>query len=323
MSSQQVLCPVEAQYRPPYGYYDFPFSYVYEYFQPVSIAVDPRAGLDFYGQQVHVDGDAEFLMRKCVRYMIDSTDSFQLYSPNKNGMFSAPVSGPTQSVFVLAPEREYPRNGSITFDILNWASSDFLDFDEGLGVYFMEVIFQGVKRYQGDWINPRPSSYPYREERFCYRYDLTVDWTYLAPTNTGGGNPYSNLDVADPRSYSFRVEDYDFELLRVSVIRQSGSGPNTFEIVDNINSPSFRIMLYDPERREYFSAPVFVANINQAFGPAVDREMPGWPAPPMLYPKNSTIRFDVYSMLDDPTQANPPAAQQFQLVFDGVRRMPV
>ncbi len=310
-----LMCPVEEQYRPPSGYYDLPFIYVYDYENAVAAGADPRAGLDFAFQSVHIEGDSEFILRRVARYSIDSADDFMLYSPDRNRMFSAEMLGATQSIFAVMPERRFPPGGALRFDIFNWASSGTLAFGgQGPFVCHAQVLFQGVRRFQGTFANPRPSKYDYKEKPYSFRFPLGLTTTYLLA-------PYAGLNRNPDQVFAQKVDNHDFELQRISIVDTTNGN-----VVTGINSPSFKIMLCNQGRYQLMSDFVYVSAINQIFGGAqttgqLDRQAAQFPVPPIIYQARSDIEFHVRSFQDDPTGAAPDLAN-YDIVFGGVQRIP-
>jgi hypothetical protein len=83
---------------------------------------------------------------------------------------------------------------------------------------------------------------------------------------------------------------------------------------------TFKILLYDATWRQRTSIPILSELLchNPSTGPPKS-SMPNnaWPSPPLLYPVNSVIRFDIFSLI--PTGDALPVS--VQLTFEGVRRI--
>ncbi len=310
-----LMCPVEEQYRPPTGYYDFPFIYIQPIEEIVAAAgADPFLGRDLKLQQRTLQGDSIFVLRKVSRFPVDAEDTFMLYTPEQNQRFSDAIDGRSATVFPIVPEALYPPSGSVYFDINDYASSTALAFGQGGPIFYTnQILFQGVRRFPGEIINPAPSSYDYTEKPFQYRVGFTLSWTYL-------DTPYAGLSPAAPRRFVVPVNDHDFELQRISVVQSDGSGGT--EVVNNIDSPSFRMMLYDHDERQLVNEPVNIAALNQSMR-GNGRLFPAFPVPPIIYRANSQIMYDITSLLDDPAGAAPPTAVDYSIMFQGVRRIAV
>ena len=141
--ADNLMCPVEEQYRPPEGYYDFPYTYVTAFDELVAAGgVDPLAGRDFILNQRTLQGDSLFVLREVTRFPVDTSDDFMLYTPEQNQRFSRRINGLASTVFPIVPEAVYPPGGSVYYDVAGWASSIQLSFGgdgksvgEGKSVY--------------------------------------------------------------------------------------------------------------------------------------------------------------------------------------------
>jgi len=196
------------------------------------------------------------------------------------------------------PEVKYPNGGNIRFDLTNVTQAL-----AAAGLAKSQLVFSGVRRRPSDISDPAPSSYKYYEKSFSYPYTLSIN-------NYGivGG-------VVQPHTqFLIPVTEYDFELRRVELSLQSAN-----------QTSQFKILLYNQDRRQVANLPV-LSNLFCHINPTVQtggepftgRELSFFPSPPLLYRVNSVIRFDIFSLLVSPT-ALP---QTFQLLFNGVRRIP-
>ncbi len=82
----------------------------------------------------------------------------------------------------------------------------------------------------------------------------------------------------------------------------------------------FKITLYDATWRSRSNIPLlaeFLCRNVANTSPVSNAPNNAWPSPPMLYPVNSVIRFDIFSLI--PTGDSLPVT--VQLLFDGVRRI--
>ncbi|KKM77154.1 hypothetical protein LCGC14_1372880, partial [marine sediment metagenome] len=236
---------------------------------------------------------------------------FMLFTPQQNQRFSEAIDGRAAVVFPIVPESTYPSGGSVYYNINGYASSTALTFGQDAVFYTNQILFQGVRRFIGRVINPAPSRYDYTEKPFQYRVGLTLDWTYLAL-------PYADLTPEAPRKFVVPINDHDFELQRISVVVSDGAGGTT--VVNNIDSPSFRMVLYDYDQRTLMNEPVNIAALNQSMT-GNSRLFPEFPVPPIVYPAGSQIMYDITSMLDDPGGGGAPTAVDFSVMFQGVRRI--
>jgi hypothetical protein len=95
-----------------------------------------------------------------------------------------------------------------------------------------------------------------------------------------------------------------------------GAGAST---VSPYASP-FKILLYDATWRQRSNIPVlaeFICKNVSNVSPVSNTPNNVWPSPPILYPVNSVIRFDIFSLI--PTGDTLPVT--VSLVFNGVRRI--
>ena len=307
-----LMCPVEEQYRPPTGYYDFPYIYVHPIEEiVVAGAADPFLGRDLKLQQRTLQGDSLFVLRKVTRFPVDTEDTFMLYTPEQNQRFSEAVDGRASVVFPVVPEAIYPPSGSVYYDINDYASSTTLTFGQDALFFTNQILFQGVRRFVGEIANPAPSSYDYTEKPFQYQESLGLNWTYLV-------EPYTGLTAAAPRRFVIPVQDHDFELQRICAVVDDGQGGST--VVNNIDSPSFRMMLYDHDQRQLMNEPVNIAALSQSMR-GNGRLFPAFPVPPIVYRANSQIMYDITSLLDDPGGGGSPTPVNFRIIFQGVRRI--
>jgi len=201
---------------------------------------------------------------------------------------------------VVAPEVIYPDQGAIRFDLTN-VTQDVAGVDGALTVYRSQVVYSGVRRREGVISDPAPSKYPYYEKRFSIPYTLSIN-NYAS----SGGILLPGVQK------SIEVRDFDFELRRIELAPQSAG-----------QESQFKILLYDRNWVAMSNLPVLSNLLLHTPELALtdttgDHSWSFWPSPPILYPVNSVIRFDIFSLLFAPT-ALP---QTFQLLFDGVRRIP-
>jgi hypothetical protein len=200
---------------------------------------------------------------------------------------------------VVQPEVKYPHGGNLRFDLTNITQAL-----AGVGLDASQLVFTGVRRRVGAVSDPAPSSYKYYEKRFNYPYTLSIN-------NYG----IVGADIQSPVQYTLPITEYDFELRRVELSLQ-----------ESHQNSQFKITLYNQDWRQVSNLPV-LSNLFCHLNPTVQTggqpfasngELSFWPAPPLLYKVNSVIRFDIYSLLVSPTVL----PQTFQLLFDGVRRIP-
>jgi hypothetical protein len=215
-----------------------------------------------------------------------------------DAMFLGAASLAGYGQMVVLPEVKYPVNGNIRFDLTNITQTLATS-----GLNASQLVFSGVRRRANAVSDPAPSSYKYYEKPFSYPYTLSIN-------NYGivGGVLQPSVQFIIP------VTEYDFELRRVELELQSSN-----------QTSQFKILLYNQDRRQVANLPVLsnlFCHINSSVQgggePFAGKELAFFPSPPLLYRVNSVIRFDIFSLLVSPT-ALP---QTFQLLFNGVRRIP-
>lgn len=258
-------------------------------------------GTDRMQLGVEVD-DGDFLLRYWSG-LPTIADRLQIYDWlgrrfASEAMFLGAASNAGYGQMVVLPEVKYPNGGNIRFDLTNITQAL-----AGAGLAKSQLVFSGVRRRPSDISDPAPSSYKYYEKRYSIPYTLSIN-------NYGivGG-------IIQPKiQYTIPVTEYDFELRRVELSLQSSN-----------QTSQFKILLYNQDWRQVASAPVLsnlFCHINSSVQgggePFAGRELSFQPCPPLLYRVNSVIRFDIFSLLVSPTEL----PQTFQLLFDGVRRIP-
>lgn len=216
-----------------------------------------------------------------------------------SAMFLGAASNAGYGQMVVNPEVQYPHGGNIRFDLTNVTQTL-----AGAGLSASQLVFSGVRRRANFVSDPAPSSYKYYEKRFSFPYTLSIN-------NYGivGGS------IQSPVQYKIPVTEYDFELRRVELSLQSEG-----------QTSQFKILLYNTDKRQCANLPV-LSNLFCHLNPVVQTggepfasagELSFQPSPPLLYRVNSSIQFDIYSLLVSPTSL----PQTFRLLFDGVRRIP-
>jgi hypothetical protein len=294
----------DLDYRTPAGYVDDFFAYVYD--------ADNLPDLGNYRDvPVTIEADSDFVLRK-----IDGMGTVLAAAPGtvRAGQFllkdanGGRVSeseryaqiGPGIDTTAIVPERTYPRQGAIRFDLLNVQKQ--LYFTPGppfLTVPAAQFIFTGVKRYAG---SEKQSTYKYRLLPYSYTIRFFIDWdvyAYIAGVPAGR---------SPAQQFYIPVNDLDFELWGlVDEGAPIGAGPPASHA---------KLQLYDSARRQRFSNPVlvdyFAYNSPLSVGNAI--------APPILYPVGSQIKFDLYSMMFTTEPAFP---LEREWTFFGAQRVPI
>jgi hypothetical protein len=227
--------------------------------------------------------------------------TLQLYDKIRQGIFQIPsiIPGNFRTGQSVAPERIYPVNSAIRFDIttLSLATSSA----GGNVVPNDQMAFYGVRRFEGAKSDPEPSLYPF------YEKDYQIPFTQALTSNGNTSGPVLQAQ------YLIQIQDYDFELRRI----EGGKTLNgtTFTQL-SATAPEFAITVYDSHWIARSNAPVFSNRICH-FPLSASNPQNTWPAPGILYPVNSVIRIDLFSLI--PLTATLPT---IYLSFKGVRRIP-
>jgi hypothetical protein len=267
---------------------DRPFIYVFD-------ADALTDGLSYNNLQVPVLADSTFFLRR-VSGLPAVASRIQIRNHRGQQLFSAPSQIPLD--YPLAPELEYEPGSAISFDLVS-----VLRGNNAYGVpgsvpnYYSQLCFQGIRRFSQAAELETP--YRYYQVPQIITAQAALTWTgRIAPAYT---------IPAESRRFFVQVTDYDFELYRMSAVRQAPAGAWVPSVLDA------KIMLYDAVGNRLMSAPVVdgflnscVANFNSEF-----------PIPPLLYPVGSNITFDVTSLL---VAANVPMT--INVAFQGVWRKP-
>lgn len=227
--------------------------------------------------------------------------SIQIYDRLNRGFFQIPtiIPGNFPQGQSVTPERIYPANAALRFDLttLNLATSS----SGGNTVPNDQLAFYGVRRFVGAKSDPEPSLYPF------YEKDYTIPFSQALTLNGATTGPVLQAQYIIP------IQDYDFELRRI----EGGKSLNgtTFTQL-SATAPEFAITIYDSHWIARSNAPVFS---NRIIHFPLSRSNPQntWPAPGILYPVNSVLRIDLYSLI--PLTATLPT---IYLAFKGVRRIP-
>ena len=290
-------------YKTPPGCHDVPFIYLFN-------GNDLVDGADYQSRlAIKTDADSDFILRRIAG--ASSVGGFFTYR-NASGsyawlpaacVYSATHTTPSnQGDISVLPEKSYPPNGTIRFDLLQIVRASAAS---GPPDFIAYIAFQGAKRFSYDVVEP-PCPYRLRS----YQYVLNtgpVTWTR-----------------GQYQRFTIKVDHgYDFELLRLIQLdvttHASGSGGgNPLPATDRVGI--FNYMLYDPNRFQLMSDPVPDGLIIDQIGgifPADTAPMPGvFPCPGMLYPRLTQITVDLYAV------QTAPQGDSFQIIFDGMERIP-
>ena len=196
--------------------------------------------------------------------------------------------------WLVIPEITYPHSSQIQFDLHN----TLRDTNPGGGptIYRAQVAFCGVRRRQGI---PPVAGYNYFLRPYIYNQTVTI--TTAQQASAGVFNPYQSVFT--------QIADFDFELWAIQVDQPDNT------------SPSCAIVLYDAAHVALSNIPIIVTYLIEPSPWGVvladtDASI-GALNPPLVYPQQSNIQLDVYSLLQ---AGQLPATLTFR--FIGAQRKP-
>lgn len=282
----------EQQYKTPEGKVDIPFFYVF----------DPRSltpGTSPAGLVVPIR-EHDFLLRSVVGTSTAAT-SWLYYNPSDSpamgsgdvltsGFAAAPIR--TSPRYTVVPEKFFPANSQIKFDLATVALAANADGND-----IALIGFQGVKRAGKGQFGWSTYQTPYQYYESPYSYQITIDINFFLSQGAG------------PRSFVVPITDFDFELQMVA-IQETTAG-----VIGPLPADPFYITLFDPSGYNALSnLPISPRWLNYFQG---GNFFSCFPAPTLVYPVDSAIRFDIDSLINA-----VGGARSFQLSFQGVQRKP-
>lgn len=261
---------------------DFPYIYVFDG-TSLTNATSPT------GLNVTITADADFYLRRIFGVPFVAS-KMQFRQPFGKRYQSDLMVFPTD--YALPLEIKFEAQTSIRFDL-----GTVLKFTNGT-VPLAFIGFQGAKRSMLSAI-PYDTPYPFKRLGVSHNYALSLNWRYA--------------DTPNLRMQTLLLNNYDFELHAIEIVNVPAFG--TFP---------FAIQLFDAYGNQTSNLPVNAqwvnARQNGIAGPApfAGTLMPLFPVPPLLYPRNSMIRFDIQSLL-----AAGDDTQNYTILFHGFDRYPL
>lgn len=259
---------------------------------------------------VKIDRDYDFVLRAVVgsqNIINPATGGIVLYNYSGSRAFSQAVV-PMPNHYAVVPEKIYPRNGAIRFDLQNVLRRNTAC---ATTIFYPQLAFLGVKRYRpgdsdyqvGDpQLSPPfdPSKFELRPWTYTLRFSLS--WSkWIAPAASG------IIDI--PRRFVIPVQDYDFELHFISALNVTTGA--RFTLPD-----PFQMTLYDSSKRALSNLPVNLSYFDY------NRSEYGniaFPCPPLVYPVWTQITVDIWSLI---CNTDPSLPYSIELTFGGVNRIP-
>lgn len=255
-----------------------PYFYTYD-------AAGLTDGQSYRNLSVELRDRRPFLLRRLAG--LDTVAAkLQLYYPGRS---NAPVFSRPQrlgSNYLLAPELAYDGAQTIFFDVETVARQTSACAST---IYTSRLTFQGARP---DAIDLRPAGK--RPLPFVRHYSLVLDWYR-----------YVSLPAAAVEPIRYRaidIDNYDFELQRISILDDASGDPVTTE---------FALELYDSTGDRLSNGPVLAGALNYLANPAA-----GWCTPGVVYPMRRQLRFGVESLLCNTAVVLP---RTYTIAFEGVQ----
>jgi len=190
-------------YTVPPGYYDLPFSWIYE-------GADLTDGSNVLNQVVPIlGGYGDFVLRRIVgadTIVNPSGGKIQVRDRSLNYIQSDPLFAQCAPDIAIAPELFYPENGGIRFDLYKVLRETGFVIPGAPAIY-SQLCFQGARRLKG--VYPFKQTYDrYNPKTFAYVTSFTLTNPFLPPDGLNG--------TITPIFQ--KVTDYDFELLELRLV---------------------------------------------------------------------------------------------------------
>ncbi len=291
---------LEQPYITPPGYRDFPFAYVYD-------ASSLTDGVTYQDIQIPTQGDSDFILRH-IAGVSNCVDTFanggrwnykgharQYAIGNQSTGIGAIKNWP------VVPEKLFRYNESIWIDLYTVLRA--VNACGGTPIPYSFIAFFGLKRFtdtQG--YRSSATTYKYQEKPQRYEVTFTIDWAHFS---TGTTTP------APPVRFIQQMDNYDFELLRMTVGQQGQTG--------TLLTQDFSMTLYDCNDHQMSNLPIPQGYWN-AGKPTPSTQPPYqgiMPVPSIVYPAGSQIKFDVTSLL-----CSTSLPQTYNISFEGIWRLP-
>lgn len=184
-------------YSPPAGFYDQPFTYIYD-------GTGLTNGNNYRNQSVLIQrGFGDFILRRAVGWnQVVPSGSFQLYDPSLNPIQSAPIQAANAAELPFTREVLYPeQNSVIRFDLFS-VQKPVNQSQAAL------VAFQGVRRVRG--VRPQLGiPYKYSPRYYCYILPITI--------------PNLVTNSTQPTTVVQPITDFDFDLYQIIITYASGA----------------------------------------------------------------------------------------------------
>jgi hypothetical protein len=273
----------------PESYYDLPFFYTFD-------GDDLTDGTSYNNLAVPLENVSDFILRRIVG-VPNVASKFRYRDENLRDRMSALYTSPRD--ILVVPEIRFAPDTQFSFD-LGTVTRANVPYAAGGSTpnYLSQIALQGVRRYYGQRVPV--TAYRHHDRPYAITQQYTIDWTgRLSPAYTVKANP---------RQFSFLVDDYDFELQNIEMLLTK---PGAAAVPC---TGFLKIRLYDCNQQAMSTAPVLDSYVNSANG---GNWASIFPVPTVLYPANSIIRFDIESLLVEADMNSTLTVN-----FIGMRRYP-
>lgn len=247
---------------------------------------------------VKTDAESEFMLRRIVgaRLLVGpfvNGGNLSVYDTDSQNILGTGARIPNS--FPIAPQKRWPRNSQIQFQIANVQRQANAYVTPGsVPNYWSTLGFAGIKVLENE---PYETPYRYQEVGWRIRNTFTLTTGRVAPAYTV---------IAPTILVPTIVQDMDFQWMGTNINIQVNGG--TWQ-------PSIgKMKVLFQDQNEYALSNGFVPDT------FVNSGSPGWgsvwPTVPLLFSIRSSIRMQVASLL---VEAESPA--QCEIIFTGIRRV--
>ena len=323
-------------YQPPVGFVDEPFTFVYDAF-----ANGLTDGQTYRNQAVYIPGGYDFVLRRIVG--IDSvlapTGQFQWRGSNQENTTSVPVTcGTALRSQLVVPEVFFPQQSQIAFDLYNVSRRFGFGNAAGAKVYQAQIGFQGVRRRR---VGPMPTPGNFKRVPFQLLLPVTT-YTQAGVVTADGGATFGPQSIGGAISANLTVSNYDIEIHMIQCVDTNYNGVQVGAgtIPNGLNW--FAVIPYNAARTALSSGYVLSQFISDStpfgqssVGTIGTIQSPtlvsptlynvGAVVPPLLYPQETQVKFDLVSLLGNYTATYDWAGDPnkiLNIVLTGYQRIP-
>lgn len=188
----EIIRPQRRLYTPPAGYYDLPFSWVFDASNLSTTNSNPNNLVYLQG------GYGDFVLRRVVGLsnILAGSSTYQIQDRNLSNIQFLPVVGASADDIGMVPETLYQELGAIRFSLG--------PITKEIVVPTNQVVFQGARRMKGN--PPRNPNYK----------AIPKSYTYIM------GPVAVTAPIGSMRRIWQPVLNYDFELYNIIVMSQGG-----------------------------------------------------------------------------------------------------